>query len=64
MKKGEFVYETLDFLLQAIIALEANLILQDAKYLDLRTKLYIEVARIYESQEALNAAITLLTSAI
>ena len=51
-------------MLYAILSLEANLILQDAKYLDLRTKLYIEVAKLYEEQDALNAATSLLSTGI
>ena len=44
--------------------MEANIILQDVKYLELRTKLYIDICHIYEENEYLEPAIALLDSAL
>lgn len=64
LKSTEFSFEAIDSLLIAIISLEGNLILQDAKYLDMRTKLYLEAAKLYEEQEAFSSAITMLTAGV
>lgn len=41
LRKSEYSFEAIEYLMVAVTAMEANLILQDAKYLDMRTKLYL-----------------------
>lgn len=64
LRKSEYSFEAIEYLLVAVSAMEANLILQDAKYLDMRTKLYIELAHLYEEQEALAPAVNILQIAV
>lgn len=64
LRRSEYAFESIEFLFVAVAAMEANLILQDAKYLDLRTKLYLELAHLYEEQDALQAATNILQTAI
>lgn len=47
---------TVDYLATAIISLEGNIILLNAKYLDWRVKLYIELSHVYEEIGSLSSA--------
>jgi len=44
--------------------MEGNIILQDVKFLDKRTQIYISLAQIYEEAEYYSQAISLLDTAI
>ena len=50
--------------MDCVISLEANIILQDVKYLDKRSKIYLDICHIYEENEYLEPAIALLDSAL
>ena len=48
LRRSNYSFEVVKEILDAILAMEANIILQDVKYLDLRTKLYLDICHIYE----------------
>ena len=50
--------------MECILAIEGNIILQDVKYLDKRTRIYLDICQIYEENECCEPAVSLLESAI
>jgi len=47
IRKTNFSFEIISIYLEAIKSMEENLILNDVKYLDKRTELYLKVSKIY-----------------
>jgi hypothetical protein len=47
IRKSNYSFEVIKPLRNCIYALENNLILQDVKYLDKRTRLYLDICQIY-----------------
>ena len=64
LRKTNFSFEILSALAEGIRTMEDNLILNDVKYLDKRTELYLKMAKIYESWENYQEAVALLEAAI
>lgn len=64
LRKSNYSFETIKHLTDCALAMEANIILQDVKYLDKRTKIYLDICHIYEENECLEPAIAILDSAI
>jgi hypothetical protein len=50
LRRTSFAFEASLVLVEAIKAMEGNLVLQDVKYLDKRTEIYLQVSRIYENE--------------
>lgn len=51
LRRTNFSFETTLILAEAIKSMEGNIILQDVKYLDKVTELYLKLAKIYEDGE-------------
>jgi hypothetical protein len=64
LRKSSYSFETIKALIDCILAMENNIVLQDAKYLDKRTNLYLDICHIYEENEYPEAAATLLETAV
>lgn len=60
IRKSNYAFESIQFLLDAIVAMESNLILQYYKYSDKRTQIYLHVCRIYEEEDYYQQALALL----
>ena len=64
LRRSAFAFESTQVIMEAIKSMEGNLILQDVKYLDRRTELYLTVSRIYEQGDYYQEASALLEAAI
>ena len=60
LRTSIYNYLAIDFLAFSILSMECHLNLITWKYLDWRTKLYVEIARIYEEINCLRAAFQIM----
>ena len=51
LRKTNFSFEIISVLAEGVRSMEQNLILNDVKYLDKRTEIYLKMGKIYEEWE-------------
>jgi tetratricopeptide (TPR) repeat protein len=64
LRRTNFSFEASLILAEAIKSMEGNIILQDVKYLDKVTELYLKLAKIYEDGENYQEAVAVLENAL
>ena len=64
LRKTNFSFEVLPILAEGVKTMEENLILNDVKYLDKRSELYLKMGKIYEEWEHYPEAVALLDQGI
>jgi hypothetical protein len=64
LRRTNFSFEASLILAEAIKSMEGNIILQDVKYLDKVTELYLKLAKIYEDGENYQEAVVILENGL
>ena len=64
MRKTNFAFEASLILAEAIKSMEGNIVLQDVKFLDKITELYLKLAKIYEDGDNYQESVALLENGL
>jgi hypothetical protein len=63
LRKSTYGIAVIKYIKHCLVAVESNIILLGVKYLEWRTKLYLELAHIYEENGSLKSALKLTVMA-